>query len=181
MVWFDWIWFDWLWGVVHVVFSLNVVFPMVWKQTFPINLRVGCFVGVSVAPTFPSTIFQVEPPWSVEWSCWRMVPWIRQIDFVKILMNLLTTSAGLIKFLAMFFGNMFIWSEWYELWGGLADSKSHVDVVGKELSTLVISGPATYLEWWEALQHPSWLLQSAEILENFCRICFRWKHHLIAS
>ena len=46
---------------------------------------------------------------------------------------------------------------------------------------IIDSGPATYLEWWEALQHPSWLLQSAEILENFCRICFRWKHQLIAS
>ena len=168
MVWFDLIGLDWIdcRGCVHVVFSLNCCFP---------HGLVGSKLFLS---TWDLDGIQVEPPWSVEWSCWRMVPWIRQIDFVKILMKLRKTSAGLIKFLAMFFRQYvhlirMIWamggSCWFKVtwWCGR--------------KRIIDSGPATYLEWWEALQHPSWLLQSAEILENFCRICFRWKHQLIAS
>ena len=87
---FDLIWFDliWLWGgVVHVVLSFKCCFPHGLEANFFLSTWELDVLCEAWGATFPSTIFQVEPPWSVEWSCWRMVPWIRQIDFVKILMK----------------------------------------------------------------------------------------------
>lgn len=87
MVWFDLIWL--IVGGCTCCFFFKMLFsPWFGSANFSYQPETWMFCVKRGVSTFPSTIFQVEPPWSVEWSCWRMVPWIGQIDFVKILMKL---------------------------------------------------------------------------------------------